>query len=121
MALSDPQSVKVNGVTTSLPRTNTSGGKSVYTSADGLTRLTISQQETGKRKRQMIRLDFKKIAADPFQTTINTPFSNSVYLVFDRPEEGYSNEEMKKELEGFVELLTASTYSLPVKVLGGES
>lgn len=121
MALSDPQSIKINGVSISLPRVSTRDGKSVYSSADGLTKLAVSTQETGKRKRQVIRLDQKKIAADPFMPVQNKEVSDSVYLVIDRPEEGYSNEEAKKQIEGLVELLSASTFSLPAKVLGGES
>lgn len=120
MALSDPQSIKINASTISLPRVSTKDGKSTYSSADGLTKLTLSTDEN-RRKRQVARLDLKKIAADPFVPAQNKEVSSSVYLVFDRPIEGYSNEEMKKALEGFVELLTASTYTLPVKLLGGES
>ncbi len=45
----------------------------------------------------------------------------SVYLVVDRPDNGYSVAEAKKLVEGLVGLLSASTYSLTEKVLGGES
>jgi hypothetical protein len=47
--------------------------------------------------------------------------SMSVYLVIDRPVAGFTVAEAKKLVEGLVGLLSASTYSMTEKVIGGES
>jgi hypothetical protein len=121
MALADPQSIKINGVTSSLPRVNTGNFESEYLSADGLTKLKLSTASNGKRKRQVIRLDLSKITTDPFDSTQNIEVGESVYLVVDRPLAGFTNEEAKKAVEGFVELLSASTFSIVTKSLASES
>jgi len=121
MAFADPQSIKINGVTTSLPRVATGEGNSRYSSADGLTVLKASTTENGKRKRQQIRLDLAKVAPSLLIPTQNERQSMSCYLVFDRPIEGYTNTEALKAYEGFFESLQASEKALINKLLGGES
>lgn len=120
MALADPQSIKINGVTSSLPRVNTGNFESEYLSADGLTKLKVATTN-GRRKRQTVRVDLSKITTDPFDSTQNVEVGESVYLVVDRPPAGFTNEEALKAVEGFVELLSASTFSLVKKALASES
>lgn len=120
MALADPQSIKINGTTSSLPRVNTGNFESEYLSADGTVRLKVSTTN-GRRKRQQIRLDLNKITTDPFDTSQNVEVSESIYIVVDRPPSGFTNEEALKAIEGFVELLSASTYALVKKALASES
>lgn len=120
MALSDPQSIKISGTTTSLPRTENSGTSSVYTSADGTVKLTFANQN-GKRKRQTARVDVTKVTPDPFIPAQNTEVSMSFYIVFDRPVAGYTNTEALAVAVGMIEALTASENSDLVHLLGGES
>lgn len=120
MALTDPQSVKISGTTTSLPRTSTGEGESEYRSADGRIRLKLSTIEKS-RTRQVVRLDVSKITADPLVSTTNVEVSMSTYLVFDRPSTGYSNAEAKAVYDGFIEALQANTSAIVTKLLGGES
>lgn len=120
MAFSDPQSVKINGVVTSLPRVSSGNYSSEYASADGLNTLKISTQN-GKRKRQVIRLDLSKVTDDPYNDAANLQVSSSVYLVVDRPIAGFTNEEMKKTVEGFFENLSATSYANLVKFLASEN
>lgn len=120
MALADPQSIKIGGVTTSLPRTSTGDYESSYESADGLIKLGLSTSKS-KRKRQVVRVDVSKITADPFIPAQNVEVSMSTYLVFDRPLVGYTNEEAKKVYDGFIEALQASSSVVITKLLGGES
>ena len=101
MALADPQSIKINGVTTSLPRVSTGDFKSIYESADGLIKLSLSTV-SGKRKRQVVRVDVSKIAADPLIATNNVEYSMSTYVVFDRPMVGYTNAEAKQVYDGLM-------------------
>lgn len=120
MAFADPQSVKISGVTTSLPRVSTGKFESVYQSADGLIDLSVSTQ-FGKRRRAVIRIDTSKITADPFIPANNVKVSMSNYLVFDLPLVGYTNADAKAVYDGFIEALQASSSLLITKLLGSES
>lgn len=120
MAFADPQSIKISGTTTSLPRVSTGNFEAEYESADGLITLKASTV-SGKRKRQVVRVDVSKITADPFIPTQNVEVSMSNYVVFDRPPAGYSNAEAKAVWDGFIEALQASSSLLITKLLGSES
>jgi hypothetical protein len=120
MALADPQSIKISGVTTSLPRTSTGSYESTYESADGLITLKLSTAEKS-RKRQVVRVDVSKITTDPFIPAQNVEVSSSCYLVFDRPPVGFSNADMKAIYDGFIEALQASSSKVVTQLLASES
>jgi hypothetical protein len=120
MSLSDPNSVTISGVTTSLPRTSVDEDRSEYTSADGLIQL-IASHDYGKRARRMIRLDTSKLTSDPYKPAENVKVGMSVYTVFDLPPAGFTNAEALAAWVGFNTLLTASTNAVVSKLLGGES
>lgn len=120
MALSDPQSIKINGVTSSLPRIESGKNESAYQSSDGLIRLSLASAY-GNRTRRVLRLDHSKLTADPFIPSQNVRVSMSNYMVFDVPPAGYSLEDQKKVYEGLKELFTASTDKIITQLLGGES
>lgn len=120
MALADPQSIKISGVTTSLPRVNTGNFSSVYESSDGLIKLTLSTSES-KRKRHVYRVDVEKITSDPFIPANNTSVSMSTYIVVDRPLVGYTNAEALAVVAGLLEAASAESSSDLVKLLGSES
>jgi len=121
--LTDPQKFKeVAGTEVTAPRVSTGDFKSVYETSDGLNKLTLSTTETGSsRKRHLVRIDVEKLTTNIYEESKKQAVSMSVYLVVDRPVNGYSVAEAKKLVEGLVGLLSASTYSLTEKVLGGES
>lgn len=123
MALTDPQKFKeVAGTEVTAPRVSSGDFKSVYSTSDGLNKLTLSTTETSNnRKRHLVRIDVEKLATNIYEESKKQAVSMSVYLVVDRPDNGYSVAEAKKLVEGLVGLLSASTYSLTEKVLGGES
>lgn len=120
MAFADPQSIKISGVTTSLPRVSVGKNESTYQSSDGLVDLSASSQY-GKRTRRVIRVDTSKITADPFIPTQNVKVSMSNYLVFDLPPAGYTAAEAKAVYDGFIEALQANSSKLVTQLLGGES
>jgi len=120
MAFTDPQSITISSVTTSLPRVNSGNRQSEYASADGLIKLTASHVQ-GRRLRQVLRIDHSKITADPFIPANNALVSMSNYVVFDRPPAGYTNAEALAVYNGFKTLFTASTDAAITKLLGGES
>ena len=123
MALTDPQKFKeVAGTEVTAPRVSSGDFKSIYSTSDGLNKLTLSTTETSNnRKRHLVRIDVEKLATNIYEESKKQAVSMSVYLVVDRPDNGFSVAEAKKLVEGLVGLLSASTYSLTEKVLGGES
>jgi len=123
MALSDPQKFKeVAGTEVTAPRVSTGNFNSIYETSDGVNVLTVSTQESGSnRKRHLVRIDVSKLTTNIYEESKKQTVSMSVYLVIDRPIAGFTVAEAKKLVEGLVGLLSASTYSLTEKVLGGES
>lgn len=122
MALSDPQSVTINAVPISLPRTSSSVNAGGFTSNDGVVKETVSHQ-SGKngRVRHLFRIDHSKIAPDPLISAQNIKHSMSFYIVADVPATGYSVVEQKQVIDGFITQLNASSGALITKVLGGEN
>lgn len=121
MALAD-QTVTINSVAVALPRTGSSMNSGVFQSADGLVKETVSHSSAkGNRTRHLVRLDHSKVAADPFQSTLNAKYSLAAYLVMDVPPVGYTVAEAKQVVDGLIAQLTASSGALITKVLGNES
>lgn len=114
--LADPQSVTVNAVAISLPKTGAGTTQNVYTSSDGNTSMTTKQNLTAKRFRREVRLSQKKIAEDPISTQ-NAELGMSVYLVIDEPRSGFTDTEIGYVIDALKAWLTSTNYN---KVLGGE-
>ena len=91
---SDPQSVTINAVAVSLPRTTAGDNKGAFTANDGSVKLSVSHSYA-KRNRRMIRLDHSKVAADPLAADRNLKYNFATYLVIDGPPVGYTNTEAK--------------------------
>lgn len=116
MAFSDPQSITVDSTPISLPRISEERAKSIYQSADGNLRLTISHQESKGRIRRMARIDARTVAADPL-TAENEYKSLGVYLVMDEPEFGFSIADIWDYVEGFKTWLSEANTT---KISGSE-
>jgi hypothetical protein len=115
--LSDPQSLTINAVATSFPRTSQGPTSSTFTSTDGLKTFTAKQNITAKRFRREVRLSQDKIAADPI-SAVTALSGTSVYLVIDEPRNGvFSDTEIGYLIEALKGWLTSTNYN---KVLGGE-
>jgi hypothetical protein len=115
--LTDPQSVTINTVATSLPRTQQGTSQNLYTSADGKTVMTTKQNITTARFRREVRLAQTKIAADPI-SAINKESGLSVYFVVDEPRSGvFSDTEIGYVIDALKTWLSSANYN---KVLGGE-
>jgi len=116
MAFADP--ITVNG--TPLPRISSGSNAGVFSSNDGLTKVTVSHTY-GKRTRHLIRLDSSKIAADPLLAGVNVRASMSAYLVVDVPTSGYSVAEAQANVLALTGFLTTSSGAATTKLLGGEN
>jgi hypothetical protein len=120
MSFADPQSVTINAVATSLPRTSSGINAGTFTKDDATVSLAISHQY-GKRTRRTVRLNSSKIASDPFDTTLNQKVSMSAYLVVDVPPQGYTITEQKYIVDALTAYLTASSGARTTQLLGGEN
>jgi hypothetical protein len=120
MAFADPQSITINAVATSLPRTGQGASNGTFSSNDGLIKQTVSHAY-GKRTRRTFRIDHSKVAADPFLAGVNTKYSMSAYVVVDVPVTGYTVTEAKQVVDGLMAALTASSGAKITQLLGGES
>jgi hypothetical protein len=115
--LADPQSVTINAVAISLPKTQSGPTQSTFTSADGLTSLTTKQNTTASRFRREVRVSQKKISADPI-SAVTAERGVSVYLVIDEPRNNiFSDAEIGYLIAGLKSLVDSTFYN---KILGGE-
>lgn len=120
MAFADPQSVTINAIAKSLPRTSSGPDSGVFTKDDGEVKLSISHSYN-KRNRRTLRLDHQKIATDTLDPTINTLYSMSCYIVVDVPKVGYTVTEQKQIVDALTAYLTASSGARVTQLLGGEN
>lgn len=121
MAFADPQSVTINAVAQTLPRTGFPVNGGVFTKDDGNVKLSVSHNPGAKRTRRSVRLDFRKIAADPLISSQNILYSMSAYLVVDIPITGFTVAEQKQIVDALTAYLTASTGARVTQLLGGET
>jgi len=116
--LLDPQSVSVSGSAKSLPRVSVGANTASYRTSDGAITYTIAHSY-GKRTRRTVRLDFRKVAADPLLDGVSRPYTMSAYVVIDHPDVGFTNAEIESNTKALVdELAEAGNLT---KVIGGES
>lgn len=121
MALPDPLAqVIVNTVEYDLARTGMSADSSVYKSADGLDKFTLSHQVTKNRLRRVARLDRSKIAANPFDADLNQEYSLSTYVVSDIPKLGVSAAEADFHFQLLAGLWASGTPDYGLRFLQGE-
>lgn len=118
LALSDPQTITIDGVANTLARTGMGVNSGTFSSSDGTVKELVSHQY-GRRIRRTARLDHAKIAADPL-TSDNVRYSMSAYVVIDTPVDGYTVAEAQDVVDGLLAYLTASSGLVVTKILGGE-
>ncbi len=116
----DPQSVTINAVATSLPRTQAGVDAGIFSKDDANVKLSV-KHTYASRVRRLVRLDNRKVAADPLATGYNKEYNMSAYLVIDHPAVGFSNAEIKYIVDALTLWLTTSTGANVTKVVGGES
>ena len=117
--LTDPQSVTVGGSTISLPRTGADKGSADYTSADNLSQLRVAQTTNSTSRRTAISLKTNKIAADPI-TALNSRKSSLWTITNVAPIDGFTITELRDQLIGIANSLTATSGALASKILAGE-
>ncbi len=117
MALADPQTITINAIANSLPRTGFSQNGGSFTKADGDRKLEISHSQ-GSRLRHLIRFSDKQTVANPLVPTQNQTVNMSCHLVIDMPRNGYTVADIAKISAGLTAWCTEANLT---KVLAGES
>jgi hypothetical protein len=120
MAFADPQSVTINAIANSLPRTSSGADTGAFSKDDGSVKLTVSHTY-GKRVRRTLRLDHQKKDFDYLDPTINALYSMSFIVIVDIPKVGYTVVEQKQVCDGLTAYLTASSGARLTQLLGGEN
>jgi len=120
MAFADPQTVTINAVANTLPRTSSGLSTGVFTKDDGTVKESVSHAY-GKRTRHSLRIDFQKIAPNPLISAQNILYSMSTYVVVDVPVTGFTVAEQKQIVDALTLYLTASSGSKVTQLLGGEN
>jgi hypothetical protein len=121
MAFADPQSVTINSVAQSLPRVSSGSNSGVFQKDDATVKLTVSHSYGKGRARRMLRLDHRKVAADPLLAGVNNQYNGSVHIVTDFPDVGYTIAEAKQIVDALTAYLTATSGARATQLLGGEN
>lgn len=118
----DPQSVTINAVANSLPRTSSGVNQGAFSKDDGLVTMSISHSY-GKRARRTLALTHSKVAADPLISAQSVRYSMTARLVVDTPltGNGYTVAEAKQIVDALVAYLSATSGARVTQLLGGES
>jgi hypothetical protein len=119
MSFADPQTWTVNSVDKTMPRVGQGTGVGDFKTSDGTFSVKV-QHSYGKRKRSSLRFTQVKIAADPFDTTLNQQVSMGVTLVVDAPLQGFTVAEQGYVVAAMLAELAASSAALTTQFLGGE-
>lgn len=107
MALQDPQTVTVDAVPYACARVQSDGAKSVYATADGNFKVTVSHLANKGRTRRMARIDKRLVAADPL-TSEQEYKTLGVYLVIDEPDFGFADDAIDDIVQGMKSWLTTA-------------
>jgi hypothetical protein len=118
MAFADPQSVTLNAVAISLPKTGLGSGE--YQANDGTVKMTIRPQQ-GKRLNTSVQIKQSKLVSDPNRPADNIPVSGAVTLAANFPIQGFSAAEKLDLVKGMLANLTASSDTNLKKLLGLEA
>lgn len=102
-----PQVITYNAVATDLHRITDDGMSSVYQSADGNQKLTISHQTSKNRTRRLVKYERKVVAADPL-TAENTYQQASVHVVIDEPNFGFADADLDNQVDALTLWLNAA-------------
>lgn len=120
VSYADPQSVTINAVATSLPRTSSGKDTGGFASSDGTVTMSVSHSY-GKKTRRVIRLNQSKVSADVLIPSQNVKSSMAVYMVVESPVNGFTNTEIKYLVDALTGYLAASSGAKVTQLLGGEN
>jgi hypothetical protein len=120
LLLADPQGITVNAIAYSLPRVGAALDAGSFRTADTTYGLSVTHAYN-KRTRRTARLDYKILAPDVMDSSLNVPYTGSVYTVFDMPNVGISRLQQGYMATGFMNWLSTSGFLNMNRILDGES
>jgi len=120
MAFADPYVLTIGAATPSLAAVSRGDNTTTYRSGDSLVQAKVSHSY-GKVNRSVVRIDFTKIAADPFAPSVNQKFTHSAYVVYQRPAVGFTTTEQADLIKGLLAKMSATTYADVTKLVAGEN
>lgn len=116
----DPQELDWDSATYTLPRIGADLNAGAFKGADAKFELNMSHAY-GKRTRRVVRLDYKILAADVMDSSLNVPYSMAVYTVADVPNVGISLLAQKDVVNSYLEWMTNTSNANAMKWLEGQS
>lgn len=120
MSFSDPITITVNAVPYVCACVDVQGSTRVYRDPTDLMTITISHLATKSgRTSRMVKVQLKKISADPFTPTVNREVQTTVQTVINEPSDGtFSNAELLNLKKGLAVWESDANVG---KLLAGES
>lgn len=119
--LADPQSVTYDTVVYSLPRVGNDTKSAVYRDATNTLEMkTMSSETKNGRQRYVVSLRHRKVATDPFNSTLNAEYQTTISLSMNTSRVGFSSAERALLIDSFLDALRASTDALPNNVVNGQ-
>lgn len=119
MAFADPQTITVATVAQTLALIGRDQSGSTFQKDDQAYKLSISHAKK-TRTRHVMRIDFRKIAADPLVSANNVEYSGAVTLTLDVPNVGYSTTEQKDIVLALADYLKSSSNQPIIKLVAFE-
>jgi hypothetical protein len=113
----DPQTVTINAAAKVMPRVEQVGKSALYQLADETFKLRISHQPARDRVRSMVRLDQGLVVENPL-TEVNDLETAGIYVVLDRPLQGFTLAQLEYMRAGLFTLCDATFFA---KLFGQES
>jgi hypothetical protein len=115
--LTDPQSITIATIATSLPAVRIEATKTVYQSAAGDKRLIVSYDDKTKNAtRYLIRYEEDAVSADPI-SAVNAKKTLACYMVIEQPAFGFTDARVDEVMAGLKALVDST---LLLKVLGNQ-
>lgn len=118
--LADPQTVTISATPHVLNRTGSGDNIGTFTKDNADVKLTI-KHSYAKRNSSVLRLDFRKVAADPMIAAQNLLYAMSISVIVNRPPVGFTPAEVKAIWDGLLVNLAASSGANTTKFFAGES
>lgn len=120
MAYTDPQTVTIDGSAHVLSRVLNGTKIGQFVGSDGAYSFEFAPSDTKNRLHNSIRLIGSKVTTDPLTTT-NVRVGDTITLSINRPKDGYTNDEIEKQILGLIAWLTASTNANLKKFIAREN
>lgn len=117
--LADPQNITTSAGAKVASRTLTGTDRGRFISPDQSTVVEV-QTSFGKRIRTVAKVTEAKVFQDPL-TNAPSRVEEVVQLTINRPQDGFSEEDVLATVKGFFGWLTASTDANLKKIIGGEN